>query len=116
MLFRSGKPARELQAELDTLVYCNPEQQRWEAADRYLSGNVRTKLAAAEAAAATDPAYTRNVEALRAVQPKDLEPGEIEARLGAPWIPASDIRDFIVNLLEVPVSTVRVYHSDAIAT
>jgi N12 class adenine-specific DNA methylase len=112
----TGKPARELRAELDTLVYCNPEQQRWEAADRYLSGNVRTKLAAAEAAAAIDPAYTRNVEALRAVQPKDLEPGEIEARLGAPWIPASDIRDFIVNLLEVPVSTVRVYHSDAIAT
>jgi hypothetical protein len=112
----TGKPATELQAELDILVYCNPEQQRWEAADRYLSGNVRAKLAAAEAAAAIDPAYTRNVEALRAVQPKDLEPGEIEARLGSPWIPVSDIRDFIGNLLAVPISTVSVCHSDAIAT
>ncbi|HEX3681732.1 MAG TPA: DEAD/DEAH box helicase family protein [Bryobacteraceae bacterium] len=112
----TDKSARDLQAELKALVYCNPEQQRWETADRYLSGNVRTKLAAAEAAAAVDPAYMRNVEALRAVQPKDLEPGEIEARLSAPWIPVSDIRDFIADLLEVSLSTVRVYHSDTIAT
>ena len=49
-----------------------------------------------------DPAYRRNVEALRAVQPKDLEPGEIEARLGSSWIPPSDVREFVSELLDVP--------------
>ena len=42
-----------------------------------------------------DPSYERNIEALKAVQPADLEPGDIEARLGSSWIPASDIREFV---------------------
>ena len=33
------------------------------------------------------PAYARNAEALRAVQPEDVLPGDIDANLGAPWIP-----------------------------
>ena len=79
-----------------------PRAETWETADRYLSGNVRAKLAVAQTAAQIDPAYRRNVEALQAVQPKDLEPGEIEARLGSSWIPPSDVRDFIAELLDVP--------------
>jgi N12 class adenine-specific DNA methylase len=38
----------------------------WQTADAYLSGAVRTKLVAAEAAAALDPAFERNVTALKA--------------------------------------------------
>ena len=45
----------------------------------------RSRTAAAE----LDPAYERNIEALKAVQPADLEPGDIEARLGSSWIPAT---------------------------
>ena len=59
-------------------------RRTWQTADAYLSGNVRAKLAAAEAAG---PAYARNAEALRAVQPEDVLPGDIDANLGAPWIP-----------------------------
>ena len=33
------------------------------------------------------PIYARNAEALRAVQPEDVLPGDIDANLGAPWIP-----------------------------
>jgi hypothetical protein len=51
----TGRAPPELQAELDTLVYRNPEGGAWETADQYLSGNVRAKLAAAQAAAALDP-------------------------------------------------------------
>ena len=87
------------------LAYRNPEGGAWETADRYLSGNVRTKLVVAQASARLDPAYQRNVEALQAVQPPDLEPGEIEARLGSSWIPRSDIRDFVAELLDVPPAT-----------
>jgi N12 class adenine-specific DNA methylase len=44
---------------------------------------VRAKLKTAEAAAALDPSYRRNVEALKEVQPADLLP-EISAPGSAP--------------------------------
>ena len=112
----TGKSASDLQDELGSLAYRNPEGGAWETADRYLSGNVRAKLVAAEASAQIDPAYRRNVEALQAVQPKDLEPGEIEARLGSSWIPRSDIRDFVAELLDVPPASVKIGYAETIAT
>ncbi len=84
--------------------------------DRYLSGNVRAKLVTAQNAAQSDPAYRRNVEALEAVQPKDLEPSEIEARLGSSWIPPSDIGDFVAELLDVSRASVRIGYAPVIAT
>ena len=112
----TGKPASDLQDELGSLAYRNPEGGAWETADKYLSGNVRTKLVAAQASAHLDPAYRRNVEALQAVQPPDLEPGEIEARLGSSWVPRSDIRDFVAELLDVAPATVKVGYAESIAT
>ena len=61
-------------AELGEAVFRNPPTDKWETADAYLSGAVRTKLAVAEAAAALDPQFERNVAALREVQPEDLRP------------------------------------------
>jgi N12 class adenine-specific DNA methylase len=110
----TGRTPKEMQVELDAMVYRNPEGD-WETADRYLSGNVRAKLKTAEAAAALDPAYRRNVDALKAVQPADLLPGDISARLGSSWIPASDVRDFIRETLGLH-SGIDVAHSGAIAT
>jgi N12 class adenine-specific DNA methylase len=104
----------ELQAELSGQVFQNPEGA-WETADEYLSGDVRRKLKAAEAAAALNPLYQTNVEALKAVQPADLLPGDIHARLGASWIPAGDIQDFIAETLQVPFQDVTVAHAGEIA-
>ncbi len=111
----TGHSAKHLQRELDSLIYRNPEGE-WETADRYLSGDVRAKLKTAEAAAGLDPSYRRNVEALKEVQPVDLLPGDISARLGSSWIPASDIRRFVSELLDVAESAVTVSHSGLIAT
>jgi N12 class adenine-specific DNA methylase len=66
-------------------------------AQRYLSGNVRAKLAEATTAAASDPRFEGNVAALTAVQPDDLTPVEIDARPGVTWIPATDIQTFIAD-------------------
>ncbi len=77
---------------------------------------MRTKLAIARTAADLDPSYERNIAALEGVQPADLQPGDIEARLGSSWIPTTDIRDFVAELLDIPQDNVRVAHSDAIAT
>ncbi len=81
-----GKPEEQVIAELGDLIFPDPESKTWHTADAYLSGNVRAKLAAAERAG---PQYLRNVNALRQVQPEDVLPGDIDANLGAPWIPAS---------------------------
>ena len=110
----TGHSQRQMQQELDSLIYRNPEGD-WETADRYLSGNVRAKLKTAESAATIDPKYRRNVDALKAVQPADLLPGDISARLGSSWVPASDVRDFVRETLGVH-SGIDVAHSGAIAT
>jgi N12 class adenine-specific DNA methylase/adenine-specific DNA methylase len=90
--------------ELGDAIFRDPATGAWHTADAYLSGAVRSKLAAADAAAALDPAYARNVEALRRVQPADLRPSDITARLGAPWIPAADIIAFVKETMDADIT------------
>jgi N12 class adenine-specific DNA methylase len=103
----------EALSQLGTAVFRNPIAGGWETADAYLSGPVRTKLAAAEAAAALDPQFARNVEALREAQPKDIPPSGITARLGAPWIPTSDIETFTRDVMRTET---RIFHTPELAT
>ncbi|MBZ9845129.1 N-6 DNA methylase [Mesorhizobium sp. CA5] len=94
-------------ADLGDAIYRDPESGAWRTADDYLSGQVRGKLKAAEAAAALDPAFERNVRALVAVQPADLGPSDITARLGAPWIPAADVVAFVKETMGAEI---RIHH------
>ncbi|RDL47804.1 hypothetical protein BLJAPNOD_05527 [Ensifer sp. M14] len=93
--------------ELGEAIFRDPADGSWKTADGYLSGAVRTKLAAAQAAVELDPAYERNVRALQEVQPADLRPSDITARLGAPWIPAADVVAFVRQKMEAEI---RIYH------
>ncbi|HRZ54216.1 MAG TPA: DEAD/DEAH box helicase family protein [Candidatus Paceibacterota bacterium] len=93
------RPAAEFLPDLQGAIFLNPQTRRWETEDEYLSGNVRAKLAIAEAAALADLQFQPNVEALRQVQPADLNATEIDARLGSTWIPAEDIQRFAGDLL-----------------
>jgi len=102
-----GKPEEQIIAELGELIFHDPESKEWQTADAYLSGNVRAKLKAAEQAGAE---YARNAEALRAVQPEDVLPGDIDANLGAPWIPESDIQAFAGSLFGVEADGINVAH------
>jgi N12 class adenine-specific DNA methylase len=102
-----GKPEQQIIEELGDLIYSDPESHRWETADAYLSGNVRAKLAAAETAGLQ---FSRNAEALRAVQPPDVLPGDIDANLGAPWIPADDIQAFAAQLFGVVPDSFKIAH------
>jgi N12 class adenine-specific DNA methylase len=94
----TGKSENELIDELSGSIFENP-QGTWETADEYLSGNVRNKLVIAKEAAAKDPKYEENVKALEAVQPELLEASQISVRLGATWIPTTDIKAFIDEFL-----------------
>ncbi len=102
-----GKPEEQVISELGDLIFHDPESKSWQTADAYLSGNVRAKLAAAQAAG---PEYARNVNALREVQPEDVLPGDIDANLGAPWIPEADIQAFASDLFRVAPSSVPIAH------
>ncbi|MBY2939543.1 DEAD/DEAH box helicase family protein [Rhizobium laguerreae] len=93
--------------ELGDAIFRDPAGGSWLTSDAYLSGSVRTKLMVAEAAAALDPAFERNVRALQDVQPADLRPSDITARLGAPWIPASDVVAFVKETMDADI---RVHH------
>ena len=103
-----GTTTDDAREQLGTLVFDEPGTGRLVPAAEYLSGNVREKLAAAERAAADDPRYQPNTSALREVMPADLPPGEIEARLGAAWIGAAYVEQFLREIIEDP--TVEVEH------
>ena len=102
-----GRSEERIIEELSDLIYHDPESKTWQTADAYLSGNVRAKLAEAREAG---PAYARNADALSAVQPEDVLPGDIDANLGAPWIPEHDIRDFAAALFNVSPAAIRIGH------
>ena len=83
-------------------------------ADAYLSGDVRHKLRQANAllegltrhSPQPEPETLQTLQAqilaLQAVQPKDLEAGDIEVRLGSTWIPPEVVETFMYGLLNTP--------------
>ncbi|WP_375481062.1 helicase-related protein [uncultured Jatrophihabitans sp.] len=113
-----GRSEHDTREALTGIVFADPaggssqEQERLIPAPEYLSGNVRAKLAAAEAAAERDAAtqlpdgtnggrrWDANIAALREVVPADLAPAEIDARLGASWISADVVEQFLRELLD----------------
>ena len=64
----------------------------------YLCGDVRRKLAMAEAAANQDEKYSKNVEALREVIPEDIGAAEISVDIGCTWIDTDDYEEFMREL------------------
>ena len=104
----SGRTPEELALELRGVIFRLPgpvaegETPHYVTADEYLSGNVRRKLRQAQRAAEKDPAFSINVEALTAAQPKDLDASEIEVRLGATWIDKEYIQQFMYETFHTP--------------
>ena len=112
-----GRSEQDVVIDLGAAIYLDPERsvtggEVYATADAYLSGPVRTKLARAREAAAIDTRYARNVSALEAVQPEDLRPSDITARLGAPWLPVEDVTQFVAEVLGVET---RIHHTAQVA-
>lgn len=97
----------EAREALAGLVFDDPATGELVHGPEYLSGNVRTKLSAARAAAAEDPRFEENVTALAAALPADLTSAEIHAKLGAVWIDPATHQDFLRELIVDPHATVR---------
>ena len=108
MVALTGKTKEELAADLQGVIFQVPTQTALDGspyyvtADEYLSGNVRVKLRQAQQAAQQNPAFSINVEALTAVQPKELDASEIEVHLGATWISPEYVQQFMEETFETP--------------
>lgn len=107
MAYLSGRRPEELSVELAGRIFLNPQKyygnplEGWELAEEYLSGHVRDKLLYARQKAVEEPElFSRNVEALEAVQPVPLTPADIEVNIGAIWIPAEYYRQFIYETFD----------------
>lgn len=113
-----GTSEAEALSDLAEDVYLDPIRStphfnNWVPADEALSGPVRTKLALAREKADLDPRFLVTAAALEDVQPVDLKPSEITARLGAPWIPTDVIETFIAETMEIET---RIFHTVNIAS
>jgi N12 class adenine-specific DNA methylase len=92
-----------------TELFRDPITETWVPRDEFLSGDVLSKLDAAQARAAVDPeTWQANADALQAVQPPRLEPEDIDIRLGSAWVPLQVYRDFAAAQLEISADDVRV--------
>lgn len=102
----------------------NPMAFNYVSVDEYLSGNIRDKIGALDEYIETiertlrfidknDSSSLREVEnnllnlkvqreSLKEVMPKELTASEITVRLGATWVPAKDVEDFIFETLKTP--------------
>lgn len=98
-----GTDAEGARQQLGELVYDEPGANRLVPASEYLSGNVRAKVDTCRTADDPDGRYRRNIVALERVLPRQLEPAEITARLGAPWIPSRDVEQFCRDVLDASV-------------
>ncbi len=98
----TGKDTQDVIDELIGLIYKDPDTGSYISAENYLSGNVRDKLSKAQEAAQDDPDYKINVEALEEVQPEDLEPHDIDVKLGSNWVAPEDYQQFIMKILDRP--------------
>jgi N12 class adenine-specific DNA methylase len=80
------------------LVFRDPAEGSVVTRDEYGSGNVKRKLREAEELAKSEPSYQKNVEYLKTVQPRDVEPGQLSVGIGAPWVPLDVNKSFLEHL------------------
>ena len=92
---RTGKNRETVLAELKERVFIDPETEQPVLRERYLSGDVKTKLEIAENAVAEGrQEYAANVEELKKVIPADLPVEDLYIPIGSPIVLGEMIGQF----------------------
>jgi N12 class adenine-specific DNA methylase len=97
----TGLTEDEVVRGLEIHILLNPDNREWETADRFLSGNVVLKLAAAEQAAAEDVdnlQVARSLASIRRVQPEKIPFELLDFNLGERWIDTDFYKRFATEL------------------
>ena len=93
------------------MVFIDPITKEFVLREKYLSGNIKEKLLQATASAKLDKKFTKNVNALKAILPKDVSFYDINLKLGAPYIPQEILQEFIAEKLNINVNDVYIYYN-----
>lgn len=100
----TGNMEAETIASLQHHIYFNPGTIEWETADKWLSGNVVSKLSIAKEAAEKEPGnpnLQRSYEAIQKVQPERVPFELLDFNMGERWIPTEYYSRFATHLFEV---------------
>ena len=92
MVERSGMTEEQLLAGLPGKLFIDPQTGGYVVAETYLAGDVAAKLAVARSAG---DRFTANVQALEGALPPEVAPEEVRVRLGAGWVPAGMVNQFL---------------------
>ena len=104
----TGFTAEKIMEDLKGVIFENPMKMddsgnpRLEAADEYLSGNIRKKLEFMQEHYADDSRYTQNIEALEKAMPIQLQAADIDIKLGAPCVPKEFVQQFMYDNFGTP--------------
>lgn len=102
-----GVTPDEAREKLGDRAFLDPVTDRMVSREEYLSGDVRKKLRDAEGLLPRRPDLAGNVEALKEVVPEWMGSNRIKAALGASWIPADLVQDFIREITGQPQARVQ---------
>lgn len=109
----TGLSEEETISALGHHICYNPSTDKYESADKYLSGNVVEKLSTAELftlSSPNDPRLAASVAALEKVQPERIPFDLLDFNLGERWIPANYYNRFASDLFDLD-ATVRYFSS-----
>jgi len=102
----TGLSSEEVVLQLDKQILFNPDDRAWETVDKYLSGNVVSKLKIAESLLEADKEniqLIRSVAALRRVQPEAIPFELLDFNLGERWVPLEIYRRFANDFFKTTV-------------
>lgn len=109
----SGIDVVTLKEELNEKIFYNPfandrfDQQSYEVADKFLSGNVVEKLDRFEGFASSDETVQQEIErsraALEAVRPTPIPFEELDFNFGERWMPKTYFEEFASKLFDTDV-------------
>ncbi len=104
-----GRDVADIEKEIidKGLGFRDPATGNMEVSYEYLSGNVRQKLAIAEANN-EDGRYDKNIKALRKVMPMDIPAHLIEFTFGSSWVNPKLFSDYVNEKTGVPVTLTNV--------
>lgn len=89
-------------AELKGEIFLVPNTEEYQSASEYLSGDICQKLDIAAAYAESDSRFAENVTVLEKAMPEPLKAGDIDAKIGATWIPKELYQQFMYELFQTP--------------
>ena len=96
----TGKTRDEVLEEITGRIFIDPETEMPVLREMYLSGDVKTKLEAAERAVAEGrKEFEQNVKALKRVIPEDIPPQDLRINIGNPIVKTEEIGKFAAEVL-----------------